>query len=87
MLPVIGFQIAGSNYYQAIGQAKTAAFLTLTRQIIFLLPMILILPYFFQLKGVWSAGPVSDFLSFLITGWFILREIKQLNKHNNPVII
>jgi putative MATE family efflux protein len=80
MLPIIGFQIAGSNYYQAVGQAKTAAFLALTRQIIFLLPMILILPYYFKLNGVWIAGSVSDFLSSLVTGWFILREVIKLRK-------
>ncbi|MGE5582024.1 MAG: MATE family efflux transporter [Bacillota bacterium] len=80
MLPIIGFQIAGSNYFQAVGQTKIAIFLTLTRQIIFLLPALLILPCFFRLNGAWIAAPVSDFLASVVTGRFLLREIKILRQ-------
>jgi len=83
MLPIIGFQIVSSNYFQAVGKPKHAMFLSLSRQVIVLIPAILILPRFFGLDGVWMAGPTSDLISSIITGAFILYELKHLdNKHN-----
>jgi Na+-driven multidrug efflux pump len=78
MLPVIGFQITGSNYFQSVGKPLYSMLLTLSRQILLLIPMVLILPHFLGLFGIWLAGPVSDFLSFLLTFTFILRELKKL---------
>lgn len=84
MLPIIGFQIVCSNYFQAIGKAGMAMVLSLSRQVLILLPLLFILPRFLQLKGIWIAGPASDFLSSLITTILILREMKKLNmKINN----
>lgn len=86
MLPIIAFQIVSSNYFQSVGKAKHSMFLSLSRQVIFLLPMILILPKFFGLDGVWAAGPTADVLSSLVTGVFIFIEIKHLNRfHTNPM--
>ncbi len=78
MLPVVGFQISGSNYFQSIGKPLYSIMLTLSRQILLLIPLVLILPHFLGLFGIWLAGPVSDFLSFLLTLTFILRELKKL---------
>jgi len=78
MLPVIGFQVVCSNYFQAIGKAKVAIFLSLSRQVVVLLPLLLILPGIFKLDGVWMAGPSSDFISSLITGGFLYTELKKL---------
>ncbi len=78
MLPIIGFQIVSSNYFQAIGKAKHSMFLSLSRQIIFLIPLLLLLPNFFQLNGVWLASPVSDILSSIVAGIFLFRELKRL---------
>ncbi|MCE5285876.1 MAG: MATE family efflux transporter, partial [Pelosinus sp.] len=83
MLPIIGFQVIGSNYFQATGRAGIAAFTTLSRQIILLIPLLLILPHFFGLEGVWWAMPLSDLGSALITGFFVLREVKKLRYTNN----
>lgn len=80
MLPLIGFQIVCTNYFQAINKAKKSMFLSLLRQVILLLPLILILPHYFKLDGVWMAGPVSDFLSSLITAYLIINEMKNLGK-------
>jgi putative MATE family efflux protein len=80
MLPIIGFQIVSANYFQSVGKAKHSMFLSLSRQVIILLPMVLILPRFFALNGVWAAGPTADFLSSLITGVFLFIEVKHLNK-------
>lgn len=83
-LPVIGFQIVGSNYFQAVGKVKPATVLNLTRQMIVLIPALLILPRFFGLNGVLYAAPLSDFLSAIITGLWLWKEIKQLGqKHQD----
>lgn len=78
MLPIIGFQIVSSNYFQAVGKAKISIFLSLSRQVIVLLPLIIILPQILKLDGVWIAGPSSDFIASLITGMFLIRELKKL---------
>ena len=80
MLPIIGFQIVSSNYFQAIGKAKTSIFLGLSRQVILLIPLLFILPRFFGLDGVWLSGPSSDAMASIITAVFIFVEIKHLNK-------
>jgi putative MATE family efflux protein len=80
MLPVIGFQIVSTSYFQATGKPGKAMFLTLSRQVILLLPLLLILPRFFGLTGVWMAAPFSDVGSSLLTGFFLFREIKKINK-------
>jgi putative MATE family efflux protein len=80
MLPAIGTQIIGSLYFQAVGRPKISLFLTLTRQVLILIPMILIMSEIFGLKGALSAAPISDSISFLITGSFLLVELKRLNR-------
>ena len=80
MLPIIGFQIVSSNYFQAIGKAKISIFLGLSRQVILLIPLLFILPRFFGLNGVWMSGPCSDAIASIITAIFIFVEIRHLNK-------
>ncbi|MEF9952377.1 MAG: MATE family efflux transporter [Clostridium sp.] len=79
MLPIVGFQIVSSNYFQCVGKAKYSIFLSLSRQVIILLPLLYIVPRFFGLHGVYMAGPISDALSSLLTGIFIIFEIRKLN--------
>ena len=79
MLPVIGFQIVSSNYFQATGKPKQAMLLSLSRQVIILIPALIILPRLFQLTGVWMAGPVSDLVSSIITASFLIKDLKQLD--------
>jgi putative MATE family efflux protein len=76
-LPVIGFQIIASNFFQAIGKSGSAMFLTLTRQVILLIPALLILPLFLGLNGILYAAPFADFFSFLLTGIWYYREMKK----------
>jgi putative MATE family efflux protein len=78
MLPVIGFQIVSTSYFQAIGKPKTAMLLMLSRQVFFLIPAMLILPLFFGLDGVWAALPASDFTSSLLTGVCLVVELREL---------
>ncbi|WP_159022013.1 MATE family efflux transporter [Formosa sp. L2A11] len=74
--PIIALQLIGAAYFQAIGKAKPALFLTLTRQGFFFIPLILILPKFYGELGVWMSFPISDVLSTIVTGYFLRREIK-----------
>ena len=77
MMPIIGISITGSNYIQSIGKAKVAMFLSLLRQVIILIPMILILPKFWGLDGVWCAQPVSDLLASIIVGTVLYKELNR----------
>lgn len=74
--PLIGFQIVGASMFQAIGKAVPSLILSMSRQILFFIPLVLILPLFFQLNGVWLAFPAADILSFLITLILFAREMK-----------
>ncbi len=78
VLPVVGFQIIASSYFQAIGKAKLATFLSLLRQIIVLLPLILLLPKFWGVAGVWIANPISDLVAAVITYIFFRNELRKL---------
>lgn len=80
MTPLIGFQMVSSQYFQAIGKAKKATILGLLRQVILLVPLLVIMPHLFQLTGVWMASPIADFISCSITGIVLFRELKQLGK-------
>lgn len=76
--PVVGFQIVGSNFFQAIGKPKSAMFLSLTRQLILLMPAIIVFPKFFGVKGILYAAPFADILSFLLTALLLYLNIKKL---------
>lgn len=80
MLPVIGFQVISTNYFQAVGKAKISMFLSLVRQVIVLIPLLLILPPIFGLNGVWISGPTSDAVASIITVFFVMRELKELKQ-------
>lgn len=85
-LPVIGFQIISANYFQAVGKPQQAAFLSLSRQLLLLVPAVLILPLFYGINGVIIAGPVADICSAVLTGLFLLREIRNLDqKHQTSI--
>lgn len=83
MLPLISTQIVGASYFQAIGEAKKATFLGLLRQVLLLIPLLLILPHFLGLNGVWGAGTLSDFISSLIAIVALKSAFKHLNKLEN----
>lgn len=82
MLPIVGISITGSNYIQSIGEAKTAMFLSLLRQVILLVPFIIILPRTFGLglDGVWIAQPVSDVLTTAVTIFILVKSMKVKEK-------
>ncbi|WP_315079174.1 MATE family efflux transporter [uncultured Clostridium sp.] len=80
MLPLIGAQIVTTNYFQSIGKVKVSMFLSLLRQVIILIPLLIIIPKFMGLTGVWVAGAASDFLSALITLTVFLIYNNKLKK-------
>lgn len=76
--PVVGSQICASTFFQAIGKAKKSIFLSLLRQVIILIPLILILPNKMGVKGVWYSLPITDVISFIICAIFVYYEIRSL---------
>ncbi|MEG1131257.1 MAG: MATE family efflux transporter [Romboutsia sp.] len=80
MMPLVPISILGSNYIQSVGKAKKAIVLGLLRQVIILIPMIIILSRFIGLDGVWYAQPVSDFIAIVITWVIVIREFKAYKK-------
>ncbi|KJU71914.1 MATE family efflux transporter [Clostridium baratii] len=82
MMPLVGFQVISSNYFQSIGKAKISMFLSLLRQVILLIPCILILPKIFELNGIWLSGAVCDGLSSLITGIIFFYSVKKLKSED-----
>ncbi len=75
--PIIGFQMVTSNFFQSIGMAGKAIFLSLTRQMLILLPCLLILPQFFGVEGVWYSMPVSDLLASLIALMMLVMQFRK----------
>ena len=74
--PIIAIQLIGAAYFQAVGKAIPALMLTLTRQGLFFIPLILILPKFYGELGVWISFPISDILATIVTGYFLRKEVK-----------
>lgn len=77
MFPIIGFQMVTSNFFQSVGMAGKAIFLSLTRQLLFLLPCLLILPHFFQTNGIWMSMPAADALASIVSFFMLYSQIKK----------
>lgn len=75
---MVGFQIVATTYFQSIGKVGTSIFLSLVRQVIFLLPLLMILPRFFGLDGIWYTFPVSDALATVVSAILIIRSLRSL---------
>lgn len=77
---MVGFQIVTTNFFQSLGMAGKAVFLSLTRQIIFMIPLLFILPPIWHLNGVWAAFPISDFLSVVIASVMLASLVKSIKR-------
>ncbi|MHB9299274.1 MATE family efflux transporter [Fusobacterium polymorphum] len=80
VFPIVGFQIVSSIYFQAVGKPRMSFFISLSRQIIVMIPCLIILPIFFGLNGIWYAAPTADSIATLITFILVRKEIKKLDK-------
>ena len=81
----VGAQVSCVNYFQAVGKAGHSMVLSLLRQVVILIPLVIILPHFFQLKGIWMAGPIADFSALIITLIFLVFEMKHFKKMNTLI--
>lgn len=78
VLPLVGFQMVGSSLFQAIGKARPAFILSLSRQVIFLLPLVLLFPRLWGLTGLWVSFPVADFMAISMTAIWVVAELRNL---------
>lgn len=77
VFPLVGFQMVSTNFFLSIGMSKKAIFLSLTRQMLFLLPGLLILPPLLGTLGIWISMPISDTVAFLATAVLLQRQFKH----------
>ena len=85
--PIIAIQLIGAAYFQAAGKARKALLLTLSKQGFFLIPLVLILPNFLGIFGVWIAFPIADVLSTILTGYFLKKEMNTKLIQTNDGIL
>lgn len=86
-LPILSIAIIGTNYIQSIGKAKISISLSLLRQCIFLIPLMMILPKFLGLNGVWYAQPVADIISIVIISIVLAKEVRSYSKENKEKVV
>jgi len=80
LFPFIGFQVIGSGFFQSIGKARPSIVLSLSRQVLFLIPLVLLLPLLLGINGIWIAFPIADLLAIIVTGILVYRELRKINK-------
>ncbi len=83
---MVGYQIVATNFFQSLGMAGKSIFLSLTRQILFMIPLLYILPPFMGLDGVWATYPISDCIATVVSGLLLWNQIKKIkNQSSNKV--
>lgn len=82
MYPLVGFQMVVTNFFQCIGKVKISIFLSLSRQLLFLIPFLVILPQFFKLDGVWASLPSSDLLASLVAAFIMIAYLRRLKNQS-----
>lgn len=82
MYPLVGFQMVVTNFFQCIGKVKISIFLSLSRQLLFLIPFLVILPQFFKLDGVWASLPSSDLLASLVAAFIMIAYLRRLKSQS-----
>lgn len=80
MFPLIGSQMVITNFFQCIGKVKISIFLSLSRQLLFLLPLLAILPNFYGINGVWASMPTSDFIAVVVAVTIMLVFLRRFKK-------
>ncbi len=81
--PIVGFQMVITNFFQSIGKAKISMFLSLSRQMLFLLPLLITLPLWFGVDGIWWAMPISDTIAALLTLVLMATYMKKFRSKYN----
>ena len=83
VFPIVGFQMVTSNFFQSIGMANKAIFLSLTRQLLFLLPCLIILPTFMGAAGIWWSMPISDTIASIVAAILLYKQFQAFKTHNS----
>lgn len=83
MFPIIGGQMVITNFFQCIGKVKISIFLSLSRQLLFLLPLLAVLPHFYNIEGVWASLPMSDLAAAIVTAYIMVAYMKKMKKQMN----
>ncbi len=86
-LPLVGFQIIGASIYQALGKPLPALVLSISRQVLFFIPMVILLPLYFRLQGIWMAFPAADILAFIVTYFLVRGEMRLLQQDTDAEAI
>lgn len=81
VFPVVGFQVISSMFFQSIGKARQSIFLSLLRQVIFMIPFLLFFPKFWDVDGVWLSFPLSDLCATVLTFFLIYMQLRQFSSH------
>ncbi len=84
--PIVGIQVLGAGYFQAVGKAVPALVLTLTRQVIILIPLVLIFSRIWGEMGVWMSFPIAEALACVITSAFLVGQVRKLRVQKNRPI-
>lgn len=86
VFPIVGFQMVTSNFFQSIGMAGKAIFLSLTRQVLFLIPCLLILPRFFGSLGVWMSMPIADTVASIVAAIMLWQQFREFKRREQASI-
>ena len=86
VFPIVGFQMVTSNFFQSIGMANKAIFLSLTRQLLFLLPCLIILPTFMGASGIWWSMPASDMAASIVAAILLYKQFQEFKTQNSELI-
>ena len=78
--PIIGFQMVTSNFFQSIGMAGKSIFLSLSRQVLVLIPLLLVLPAFYKEKGIWYSMPISDLVASFIAFFMLSYQMRVFKR-------
>jgi putative MATE family efflux protein len=80
-MPIVGFQIVASNFFQSIGKPRRAIALSVTRQVIFLVPLLIFMPRFFGIEGVWYCMPIADVASAILAAVLLVIQVRKLRQN------
>jgi putative MATE family efflux protein len=79
-LPLVGYQAIGTSLFQALGKARPAVFLAFSRQVLFLIPLVIIMSHIYGLRGVWLSFPAADISSFIVTWMMVRYQLRNLSR-------
>jgi Na+-driven multidrug efflux pump len=83
IFPIVGFQIVTTNFFQYLGKAQKAIWLSMTRQLLFLVPLLLTLPHTLGVFGVWVSFPIADAAASALAGVLLWRQLREFRKMNS----